>query len=105
MACQYRIFITQTDIRFCFRVLIPFFIEPKRWKNCNVRGLMIAIRYINFYENIVGIMFGVSNEYIKIFIVIEYTRIQNFEFRFMLRPNAVFLNELLIRECLLWIFI
>src|SRR5258707_5066862 len=66
---------------------------------------MIAVCYVYPDKYIAGILFCIGDEHIKIFIVIEYTGIEDLKFRFMFGTDAVFLNELLIRECLLRIFV
>src|SRR5580698_4472955 len=69
-------------------------------------GLLLGtVGHVDTDKNILGRIFGVFYGNIKITVLIKNARIQKFIFRLLPRAYKIFIQEFLIRECLLRVFI
>ena len=77
--------------------------ECRQYRNgCSHIG---AVSDLDADADIFLVYFGVSDEYIKIFIILKNACVQNFIFRLQFAALFVFIDQLLVRECLLRILV
>ena len=79
--------------------------KPHRGQQVELRFLRPAIPCRDLDQNVFRSRFGVFDEHVKITIVIEYPRVHQLEFRIAFSAPPVFIDELLVREDCLRIFI
>ena len=74
----------------------PFVAKPKCRQQMDRLGLRSAIGDIDTDMDFVGTRFRIANFHVPIAAVVEYTRVQQIEWRFLARAARVFLDQTLV---------
>src|SRR5215467_11865238 len=64
-----------------------------------------SVMHRNAHQEVVRACFGVLDEYIKIPVIVEYSGIEQLEFRLVLPPATILLHQPRIRKCTMGVLV